>query len=72
MKFLTLFTLTVLLTINSSFRNQSSVYICTGKDAAKYHLSKSCRGLNACTHDIIAVTKDAAKARGLGLCGWED
>ncbi|MDX1445582.1 hypothetical protein [Lishizhenia sp.] len=52
---------------------QSQVYICKSTSAKRYHLKKSCRGLNACTHDIIAVS--LAKARNTysrTLCKWED
>jgi hypothetical protein len=50
----------------------TDVYVCSGKTIGKYHYSKSCRGLNACVHEIKKMTKEQAKSEGYGLCGWED
>ncbi|SFT63802.1 hypothetical protein SAMN05216474_1476 [Lishizhenia tianjinensis] len=52
---------------------QNQVYICKSTSAQRYHLKKSCRGLNACTHDIIAVSLATAKGTyQRSLCKWED
>ena len=51
---------------------QSDVYICASKGAKKYHLSKTCRGLSNCKHQIKAVSKKEAINSGLTLCAWED
>ncbi|MBI3136416.1 MAG: hypothetical protein HYZ14_17205 [Bacteroidetes bacterium] len=52
---------------------QSSVYICDSTGATKYHLTSNCRGLNACDHKVIKVTKQEAYNKGKKeLCGWED
>lgn len=57
---------------STAFQIQSTVYICLSPGAKKYHYSRSCRGLNNCTHEIKAVSKGTAEERGLDLCGWED
>ena len=62
----------LLITINFQSYQNSEVYICGPKGAKKYHLSKTCRGLSACKHDIVKKTKSEAKDLGLTLCGWED
>ncbi len=58
--------------LNSFVNPVDYVYICDSKGAKKYHLIQTCRGLNACKHEIIKVTLKEAKAKGLDLCGWED
>jgi hypothetical protein len=50
----------------------SDVYICGNKGAKKYHFSETCRGLNACKHEIFKTSQSEAKGSGLTLCGWED
>lgn len=60
-----------LLTINAN-SYYSDVYICDSKGAKKYHLTKDCRGLSNCKHDIIKKSKADAQKLGLTLCGWED
>lgn len=67
-----LITLLFLFTINFQTYIVSDVYICDSKDAKKYHYSKTCRGLNACKHNIIKKTKSDSQNLGLTLCGWED
>ena len=52
---------------------ETLVYICKSETAHKYHYSKNCRGLSACTHDIIPVTLQEARQKyKRTLCGWED
>lgn len=51
---------------------ETKVYICGATGAKKYHFTESCRGLNACKHEIVKVTISQAKGYGLTLCGWED
>jgi len=49
------------------------VYVCVSETAKKYHYSKNCRGLNACTHEVRKVSiTDAKKKYSRTLCGWED
>lgn len=51
----------------------TQVYICDSSGATKYHYTKSCRGLNACKHQIIKVSLTEAIKKGKKtLCGWED
>ncbi|WP_072032210.1 hypothetical protein [Crocinitomix catalasitica] len=51
----------------------ATVYICYSTTATKYHFTKNCRGLSACTHDIKIVTLQDAKGKyERTLCGWED
>lgn len=50
----------------------NTVYICGSAGAKKYHYKESCRGFNACKHEIIKTTKAKAEEIGLTLCGWED
>lgn len=50
----------------------NDVYICQSKGATKYHYKETCRGLNACKHDVVKKSVADAKAMGLILCGWED
>lgn len=59
--------------ISLSFKGiENKVYICNSENATKYHLSETCRGLNACKHKIIAISKSKAIADGLTLCKWEN
>jgi hypothetical protein len=67
-----LITLLFICTINVQSFIATDVYICDSKGAKKYHYSKTCRGLNACKHQVIKKTKSDAQNLGLTLCGWED
>lgn len=51
---------------------KDDVYICNSKEATKYHYTETCRGLNACKHEVVKKSLKEAKALGLTLCGWED
>jgi hypothetical protein len=51
---------------------EPNVYICGTVGAKKYHYSETCRGLNACKHEIVKKTVKEAQSLGLTLCGWED
>ena len=46
-----------------SLPNEREVYLC---------LTKSCRGLSSCKHEITPKKQSEAEALGLTLCGWED
>lgn len=50
----------------------SKVYVCNSSTSKKYHYSKSCRGLNACSHQIVVMSVSDARNKKLTLCGWED
>lgn len=65
-------TLLFFITINIPSFNSNEVYICGPKGAKKYHLSKACRGLSNCKHEVVKKTKSDAENLGLTLCGWED
>lgn len=56
------------LTENSVSNQTSDVYICVSPNAKKYHFSKSCRGLQKCTHTISKVTKSEAVNKGYTVC----
>ena len=43
-----------------SFSSDTTVYVCDSSTSVAYHETKLCRGLNACTHTIIAVTQTKA------------
>lgn len=45
-----------------------SVYICVSTSAKKYHFSKSCHGLQRCTHTIKETTKADAVKLGYTVC----
>lgn len=78
LKSILLTTVTVFLTsfqgeLRPQNSGQNQVYICKSNSAKRYHLEKSCRGLNACSHDIILVSLAAAKGTyQRTLCKWED
>lgn len=69
MKKLLILLIVLLLTSTESY---TEVYICDSKDGKKYHYTKSCRGLNACKHNIIKMHINEAKNRGKTLCSFED
>lgn len=46
----------------------SNVYICTGPKAKVYHSSSTCRGMNNCGGNIIAVTLARAEKMGRREC----
>ena len=55
-----------------SFKNAgTTVYVCDSKGATRYHFSDTCRGLNACKHQIVKTTQSKAEDMGLTLCKWE-
>jgi hypothetical protein len=49
---------------------ESNVYICGVKGTKKYHLTKSCRGLSNCKHEIVQKSLSEAEDFGLTLCSW--
>ena len=64
----------LLLNINAQQQNvvltqqSSTVYICTGNYAKKYHSRSNCRGLSNCQKDIIAVSISKAREKGRSAC----
>ena len=62
-----------MLTSLFAFTNvDKDVYICNSKSSKKYHFKETCRGLNACKHEIIKISLKEAQEKGLEICGWED
>ncbi|MEI7508081.1 MAG: hypothetical protein WCJ62_01290 [Flavobacterium sp.] len=66
-----LFLLLILFTLVSFNKFATTVYVCDGGNAKKYHYSETCRGLNACKHKLITMTESNAQNNGLRLCSWE-
>ena len=50
----------------------TKVYLCDSKNGKKFHYKKDCRGLKACTHEIILVDIITAKRKGKTICGFEN
>lgn len=44
------------------------VYVCDSSTSVAYHDTKTCRGLNKCSHEIIYITKTDAIAKGKRAC----
>lgn len=61
-----------LFVVLSASSNSTKVYICDSENSVAYHYTKTCRGIKQCKHDVLEVTIDKAKEKGLRLCGWED
>ena len=64
----------VMLCSSSTVRTSAditTVYICTGKYATKYHFSAKCRGLNNCKGDIKRISLSDARTMKRTKCGWE-
>ncbi|MCJ8288446.1 MAG: hypothetical protein HRT58_00325 [Crocinitomicaceae bacterium] len=55
---------------NSS--DETYVYMCVNGKTEVYHVNRQCRGMKQCKHTIKKLTLEAAKAKELRLCGWED
>ncbi|MCK8480921.1 hypothetical protein [Psychroserpens algicola] len=51
---------------------KDSVYICKGPSSKRYHYTKTCRGLSACSTKTYKVSLSEAKELKRTLCGWED
>lgn len=39
---------------------KEQVYICNNKNTSVYHITKSCKALTKCSHEIITVSKTDA------------
>lgn len=63
-------TLLFLISLCLSFKPASdTVHICNNKNTSVYHVSKSCKALTKCKHEIINVTKtDAVNKYGKRAC----
>lgn len=53
-----------------SFKGTTTqVYICNNKNTSVYHVSKTCKALKKCTHEIITVSQtDAVSKHGKRAC----
>jgi hypothetical protein len=60
MKLIRNLSLALSLMLITSFSGDSSVFVCDSNTSVAYHYTKTCRGLNACTHTIIQVSKTSA------------
>lgn len=49
-------------------KTSEKVYVCISRTAYAYHRTKSCHGLQRCTHEIQTQTKDDAVAGGYRPC----
>ncbi len=54
-------------------KKEAQVYVCDSRSAYVYHLSRSGRGLNRCTHGVIKIGVTEAKnnygRRAFKICG---
>ncbi len=46
----------------------TTVYVCSGPYAERYHKSYSCSGLNGCSGDIYSTTVSSARSKGKTPC----
>jgi hypothetical protein len=60
MKNLKRFSLLLSLLLTLSFTSSTTVFVCDSETSVAYHASRSCKGLNRCTHTIISVTENDA------------
>ncbi|HEY0031326.1 MAG TPA: hypothetical protein VGC65_11245 [Bacteroidia bacterium] len=59
----------VLLFAFSANKASTNVFICDSSASKAYHSSKTCRGIQKCTHEILEVTlKDAKGTYGRVAC----
>lgn len=49
-------------------RPQTTVYVCNGPSATRYHSTKSCTGLSNCSASITSHTEKEAIAKGRSKC----
>jgi hypothetical protein len=69
MKNLKRFSLLLSLLLTLSFTSSTTVFVCDSETSIAYHASRSCKGLNRCTHTIISVSEnDAINRYGKRAC----
>jgi len=69
MRKITLTLFAILLLTSFTYENSSSkVYICTGPKATVYHSSVTCRGMNRCSGNKVAITVAKAEKMGRREC----
>ena len=65
-----LLSLAILLSCGGGEKSKEhTVYVCTGSSATRYHISKSCKGLDSCNGDIASMSEDDAVSSGRTPCG---
>lgn len=52
----------------SEFADDTTVYICTGESATKYHCNEDCAGLSGCSGEIEEISEDEAIDMGRTQC----
>lgn len=52
--------LTILFLAITPLTKVNNVYICDSKNATVYHSTKTCKGLQKCSHQILEVTIESA------------
>ena len=60
-----------MLSLDMTRNTSTTVYICSGTKAKKYHLRSDCRGLSHCSHRLIKMKLSDAEKKGWRLCGFE-
>lgn len=65
------FFIMALLWIAKSKEQNEKVYVCDNKTITVYHHDQNCSELKKCTHNIIEIRQDSAKAEGMALCNLE-
>ena len=60
----------VITTAKKTSSGSIHVYICTGPQSKRYHLTSNCRGLGSCSGEIKRVTVTQAQQLGRTPCKW--
>lgn len=55
---------------SAQIKKNAKVYICTGKSAKSYHLSRKCDALNNCKAEIKQISMAEAIKKGRHLCKY--
>ena len=71
MKIVVIIYLAALTLSSTPFRNDQKVYYCDSPTAKRYHMSKTCKGLENCTHEIREVSVSEAEQLKLTSCKLE-
>lgn len=63
MKTIIILAFTFLTSVTNIKPVSTDVYICNSTTASVYHSSKTCKGLDKCTHEIKEVSKEDAEKK---------
>lgn len=55
---------------SAQIKKNTKVYVCTGKTAKAYHLSRTCEGLDNCKGEIKQIKMGQAVKQGRHLCKY--